>query len=68
MRTNWFSQLICLHDTLKVKRMHASTVTPHVAKKALYVDRLAVWNFIVCCDCGKVYHTNQTEKLFESEA
>lgn len=63
---NWLKQLFCKH-VLEVARYHQSVVHPELSKKLLYIDRHKVHNFIRCGKCGKVFDTNQREKLFDTE-
>ena len=59
-----FKQLFCRHSTLEVARRHWSTVpSDWKLGNILYVDDLEVVNYIKCCNCGKVYFTEQKEPL-----
>lgn len=60
---NWFRQLICQHNVVRVVRWHPDVVHDDMRDKVLYVDDLNVHNFVQCRKCGKFLHTDQTEKL-----
>lgn len=59
------SQMFCRHNVVRVIRWHASCVTPQMRNKVLYVDRLAVHNFVQCACCERILWVDQSERLFE---
>lgn len=63
---SWLKQFFCKH-VLEVTRYHRSVVPPELSRKLLYIDRHEVCNFVQCGKCGKVFDTNQREKLFDTE-